>query len=311
MSEESTNNYDEYPEEKKKFPIFLILSIVLILLLIGAGIMYLMKNKENDRLAEEKQILRIELQGELDSLMVEHERIKDEYGSISDSLFVKDSIIEANATEIKKLLDTQWEYYKIKKKMDKLRLISQGYVQQIDSLYRVNTELKEENVAIKRDIVIEQKKNVELVKDVEVLEEKVVIASFIKAYNITAYGVRLKNGNTETITDKAKRVDQIKVCFTLSENELVNPGSKDIYVRISRPDKLILVKGKGEAFSFEHEGEVLQFSMMKQIDYQNKSEDLCMYWIHRDSYEDFLPGKYVVTIFADGKQLGGTVFELR
>ncbi len=50
-------------------------------------------------------------------MMVEHQRIKDEYGAISDSLFVKDSIIEANAIEIKKLLNTEWEYYKIKKKL--------------------------------------------------------------------------------------------------------------------------------------------------------------------------------------------------
>jgi len=311
MNEESTNGFEDYPEQKKKFPWLLIISLILLLLLIGTAVLFMTKNKESKRLAEEKQILRIELQGELDSLMMEHQRIKDEYGDISDSLFVKDSIIEANAIEIKKLLDTQWEYYKIKKKMDKLRNIAQGYVQQIDSLYRVNTELKEEVVAIKREVVIEQKKNVELEKDVEVLEEKVTIASSIKAYNITSYGVRLKGGNTETNTDKAKRVDQIKVCFTLSENELVPAGTKNIYVRIARPDKLILVKGKGEEYSFEHEGQPLQFSMMKQVDYQNKSEDLCLYWIQRSSYEALITGKYVVTIFADGKQLGATFFDLR
>ena len=311
MNEQGTNSFDDYPEQKRKFPLFLIISIILLLLLIGAGILFLMKNRENTELVKEKQELRIELQSELDSMMVEHQRIKDEYGAISDSLFVKDSIIEANAIEIKKLLDTEWEYYKIKKKMNKLRNIAQGYVKQIDSLYRVNTELKEENVAIKRDIVIEQKKNVELVKDVEVLEEKVIIASSIKAYNITAYGVRLKSGSTESITDKAKRVDQIKVCFTLSENELIPAGTKNIYVRIARPDKLILVKGKGGEYSFDHQGEQLQFSMMKQVDYQNQSEDLCLYWIHRSSYEDLMTGKYVITIFADGKQLGATFLSLR
>ncbi len=101
------------------------------------------------------------------------------------------------------------------------------------------------------------------------------------------------------------------MCFTLSENELIPAGTKNIYVRIARPDKLILVKGKGEQYSFDHQGEQLQFSMMKQVDYQNQSEDLCLYWIHRSSYEDLMTGKYVVTIFADGKQLGATFMSLR
>src|SRR5512135_374922 len=61
------------------------------------------------KLVREKEIEKVELQYELDSLMTEHNNIKLAYGSLSDSLSSKDSIIQADAIEIRKLLDTQWE----------------------------------------------------------------------------------------------------------------------------------------------------------------------------------------------------------
>jgi len=309
MNDPGTNKKEDTVEKRKRSPIPLIIIIVLALLVIAVGIMYVLKNKDFKILSEEKEAQRIELRGELDSLLVEHENVKGEYGTLSDSLAIKDSIIQANAIEIKKLLDTQWEYYKVKKKLDKLRNIAQGYVHQIDSLYRVNEILKEENISIKREIALEQRKSSDLEKDKEDLTLKITEAAVLKAYGITAYGVRLKSSGTEVFTEKAKRVDQVKLCFTVSENPLIPPGTKDIYVRVARPDNMILVKGKGEDYSFEYQGEMLQYSMMKGIDYRRESEELCMYWINRA--KDLEPGKYIVTIFSSENEIGQTFFELK
>ena len=56
-----------------------------------------------------------QLQAELNSLMAEHNRIKEQYEDVSGLLSEKDSIIMANAEEIKALINSQADYRKIKK----------------------------------------------------------------------------------------------------------------------------------------------------------------------------------------------------
>ena len=81
----------------------------------------------------------------MDSLLKVHNDLKESYGELSLELAEKDSIIQADAVEIKKLLDSQWDYNRIKKKVTQLQEISQRYVRQMDSLYTVNRELVAEN----------------------------------------------------------------------------------------------------------------------------------------------------------------------
>ncbi|GAP41938.1 hypothetical protein TBC1_1166 [Lentimicrobium saccharophilum] len=287
--------------------------IIIVILLAALALLtwlYLSTRSRLGSLLEEKEKQRVELQHELDSLITEHNNIKLEYGTFSDSLVAKDSIIQANALEIRKLLDTQYEFYKVKKKLDRLRSISQGYLKQIDSLYTVNQELKAENEQIRSSYQMEQQKSSSLLKDKEALTEKVTMAAVLRAYKITASGVR-GSGDKERITDKAKRVEKIKVCFTLGENPLLSAGAKDIYVRIARPDKIILARGRGDDYSFSYKGEILQYTMRETVNYQNQAMDICTYWINRSAKENLPEGVYVVSVYAEDFEIGQTSFELK
>jgi len=258
---------------------------------------------------EKAQTQNTALQHELDSLLTEHEKIKKEFGNLSGQLSEKDSIILAKAEEIQNLIATQADYYRIKKKLDYLRGITQGYVSQIDSLYRVNKVLKDENVVIKDKYDKEQVKTTELTKDKENLNAKVTLASSLKAYNIKGVPVRSKSGGKkEEIEDKAKRADRIKVSFTLSENLIAASGSKSIYIRIARPDDKILCVGTGDSYSFDYNGEKIQYSITKSIDYENKAMDITMYW---DKTDEFIAGTYVVSVFTDGMLIGESQFALK
>ncbi len=287
--------------------------IIIVILLAALALLtwlYLSTRSRLGSLLEEKEKQRVELQHELDSLITEHNNIKLEYGTFSDSLVAKDSIIQANALEIRKLLDTQYEFYKVKKKLDRLRSISQGYLKQIDSLYTVNQELKAENEQIRSSYQMEQQKSSSLLKDKEALTEKVTMAAVLRAYKITASGVR-GSGDKERITDKAKRVEKIKVCFTLGENPLLSAGAKDIYIRIARPDKMILARGRGDDYSFSYKGEILQYTMRETVNYQNQAMDICTYWINRSAKENLPEGVYVVSVYAEDFEIGQTSFELK
>jgi len=288
------------------------IAIVLAILVIGLIILLMQTRTNLKSLLAEKEQQRFELQQELDSVLVEHAKVKTEYGQLSDSLFVKDSVIQANALEIKRLLDTEWEYYKVKKKLAQLQLVAQGYVMQMDSLYRVNASLSEENVAIKKDLKDLKKEKEQMANDAKVLTGKVEIAAILRAINMEAAGIRMRSGGEkEVTTDKVQRVDQVRVCFTIGENEIATPGKKDIYIRIARPDQEILVKSKLDEYSFEYQGEQLQYSMMQSIDYANKAVDLCIYWKKEFSNQEMKAGLYHVDIFCENSIIGHTTFTLR
>jgi hypothetical protein len=130
--------------------LWLIIAVVALIALAFFVWQYSSIKSEYAGLAEEKEMMKKELQTELDSLMIEHEIIKEQYGDLSDSLMLKDSLITAKAQEINDLLNFKWEYYKVKKKLDRLRVVAKTYVHEMDSLYTVNNVLVEENKEIKK-----------------------------------------------------------------------------------------------------------------------------------------------------------------
>jgi len=291
-----------------------IIWIVLIAIAVIAAGYFAWNNSEMkadyDRLAQEKEAMKTELEGELDSLMLQHEQIKVEYGQLSDSLMTKDSLIMANAKEIKSLLNYKWEYRKVKKKLDKLRVVARTYVHQMDSLYTVNTELVEENKVIKAKYHEAKTMNKNLTQEKAQLTDKIKEASVLKAYNMTAQAIYLKKTGKEKLTNKARRTSIIEVCFTLSKNVVIEPGQKDVYVRIARPDNKILTPGVAEEYVFQYNGEYIQYSIYEQVAYDNEARPLCLRWIKKFKDVEMQAGVYEVTVFANGAEIGSTSLEL-
>ncbi len=300
----------EAPEKKSKQLILIILLFLLLTVLVIVGYLYFNSQSKIQGLVDEKEQMRKNLQTELDSLLYQHNRVKGEYGRLSDSLSLKDSIILANADEIKQLLNYKFEYFQIKKKLDRLREVAQGYVLQLDSLYTVNQELKDENERIRENYRTEKNKNTELLEDKKQLEQIVTKASVLRAYNIQSTGIR-QRGSKQVETDKAARTDRVRVCFTLGENTLVEPGKKTLYLRIARPDKVILAYDETDEYTFMHQGEKLQFSIKREIEYKGESVDICVYWNRRNSDEEAMSGRYFVTVYYENDVIGESYFDLK
>lgn len=283
---------------------------VFALMIIGLSI-WLISTKSNLRvLQEEKELQRVDLQREVDSIINAHNQTKTAYGKLADSLSIKDSIIQANAIEIKKLLNTQWEYYKIKKKLDRLQVISQGYVRQMDSLYAVNRELAEENIRITEEFNIERRRVAELTQVKDDLTDIVEQAAVLRTFNLSATGFRQRGSSREVETDRYRRVEFIRVCFTIAENSVIESGNKTIYLRIAAPDGTVLVKGRDDEYSFMHQGEKLQYSIMTVADYQNQNLEICLDWNKRET-QDLVEGVYNIDVFHNDSQIGQTSLFLR
>ncbi|MFC1731211.1 hypothetical protein ACFL6I_12825 [candidate division KSB1 bacterium] len=281
--------------------------IVLVVLLIYTG------NRINTVVIErnDSEALKLELQDDLNLLIQEHEKIKSNYGELSDKLTEKDSIILAKAEEIQNLINYKANYYSTRKKLDLLRNITQGYVHQIDSLYKVTKELQDENIKITKNYTAEKAKTEELTKVAKEQGKTIEIASELKAYNVSANGLRIKSGSKkEILTDKARRIKKVKVCFTLSENAIAEPGPRTIYIRIARPDNKIISEGDAELYSFMHEGKRVQYSMKKEIEYANKAMNICLYWTKKDNKTPAMTGTYNVAVFCENYEIGQSSFIL-
>jgi hypothetical protein len=271
--------------------------------------MLISQKKEVTVLTRNNDSQQLELQGELDSLLAEHERVKVSYGELSNSLSERDSIIKIKAQEIKQLLGAKSELAVVKRKLAQLQLITQGYERQVDSLFTVNRKLKAENEQIKTDFNLEQQKTSDLSKDKEALNEKITGAAVLKAYKISAVAYKSKGIDKEKETDKAARTDKIKVCFTVSENKLVSTGYKRFFVRIARPDNTILTRGP--AYTFQFLGQTLQFSAMETLNYEGDAADICTYFEMPPNTNELAKGRYYVNIFTEDREIGQTSFELK
>lgn len=302
----------EKNKEIKKFKVATIVLSVLVLSLLIALIFTSVKVKtivvEKDKAGE----VTTELKSELDSLMNQHELIKKEYAAMSGKLTEKDSLIAVNAEEINKLIAANADYRKIKKKLDLLRNMTQGYVQKIDSLYRVNSVLTTENSKFREDIDKYKEATTTLEIDKKNLTEKVTSAAKLKAYGVNAKAVKLKSkGAKEEVVDKASRAERFKVTFTLSENSVAAAGSKTIYCRIARPDGKVLMVGEDDANSFVSSGNRLQFSLKKEIQYDNSAQNITLNWDVKNEKEEAIKGRYFVILYIDGYQIGEGSFDLK
>jgi hypothetical protein len=183
-----------------------------------------------------------------------------------------------------------------------------GYIITIDSLNTLNQTLIVENKTVRSNLKVVQGKNEELQKVNTGLSDQVVKAQRLKAINISSYGVRIKSDNTGKATDKAKKSEKIRTCFTITENLLSVAGVKDIYMRILTPDGQILSEGTGDDYRFTFNGVRGLYSGKKDVNYQNKETEMCMDWVVKSE----LPiGEYVVELFCEEADIGRTKFTLR
>ena len=309
-----------YPEERMKKAAarnknLLLAALVALLVALVFVIVLAVKNSsvksELQNLEAEKELQRQDFQAEVDSLMKVHNELKESYGELSQELAEKDSIIQADAVEIKKLLDSQWDYYRIKKKVASLQAISQKYVRQMDSLYTVNRELVAENERIREEYQAEKRHNTNLTRQNDELTGKVNIASTIKIHGLTANGVRFKGGSKEANTDRANRTERIMVDFTMVQNDLVEIGNKTFYLRIADPTKAVISKGNGDEYSFTSNGESLQYTERVFVKYDGKDTPVRAYYIKPSGIE-MMPGRYYIDVYEQGgKLIGQTSLELR
>jgi FlaG/FlaF family flagellin (archaellin) len=186
---------------------------------------------------------------------------------------------------------------KYKNEITTMREIMKSYIVQIDSLNTRNKFLVAENTEIHQQIKQVRNTNTELSKVKEELSTKVEIASVIQAKDILAVSLNKKRKETTRIN----LLDKLRICFTLRENPLAKAGQKVVYMRVLRPDSLVITSSPDNLF--EYKNNKIIYSARREVDYMNQDIEMCIFL---DNTGDFIIGNYSVELYLEDNIIGRT-----
>jgi len=286
-------------EIKKSAPIGL---IAITIILTGALIFLItMYFSQKNSMIEMETILT----QEKDSLANELRHMVNAYDTLKTNNDSLNAGLEKERERIVKLLSINASNIQLIKKykgeITTMREIMKSYIVQIDSLNTRNKVLVAENTEIRQQITRVRSTNTELSKVREELSTKVEIASVIQAKDIIA--VSLNKNRKETT--RINLLNKLRICFTLRENPLAKAGVKQVYMRVLRPDSLVVATSPDNLFSYK--GNNIIYSAAREVDYMNQDIEMCIFL---DNTGDFIIGNYSVELYLDDNIIGRTNFML-
>jgi hypothetical protein len=188
-----------------------------------------------------------------------------------------------------------------KKEIKTMREIMKSYIVQIDSLNTRNKLLVAENSEIRQEIKQVRNTNTELSKAKDELSSKVEVASVIQAKDIIAVPLNKKRKETNRIS----LLDKLRICFILRENPIAKAGPKVVYLRVIRPDSLVIATSPDNLFDYKKNKII--YSASREVDYMNQDIDMCIFL---DNTGDFIVGNYSAELYLEGIIIGRTNFML-
>ena len=138
------------------------------------------------------------------------------------------------------------------------------------------------------------------------LADVVESAAVLNTAKLKAEGVIVRNSGRIIETDKARRTDKLKICFTVTKNSLVTPGDKAFFVQVLDPKGNVL--GANEAVIFEDQ--TVNYSMISSFNYEDTNLDICEYLGKANEDADFAEGNYKVNVFDRNRLVSATSINL-
>ena len=193
-----------------------------------------------------------------------------------------------------------WELGKAKKEAATLRVIMKGYIVTIDSINQLNQALTEENTAMRDRVKEVQGRNEKLEERQENMEEIIEVGRILQCTEINVVGIRVLSSGRQRETTRADRVEMIKVCFTLLENKISEPGNKVLNLRITDLEGTVLLSNDDGPYS-----------ATRNIDYSNDRLDACVFYSVNIETSALISGEYTVEILEQETPIGSSVLILR
>jgi predicted nuclease with TOPRIM domain len=245
--------------------------------------------------------------------------------------------LDAKIAEVQKLGGdvTELEKMKVQLEQDKASLRKGNRI----SLARYDAKIKQyEAFLVEKDTLIAnlQRENVTLATNVKVLDEentglkterqkladsvttvvsqnqelstKVTRAAALKAQNVKVFAVNAKGKVKEDDAYKAKRLDKIKLVYTLLDNPLTREEPKDVYVRVLDPQGAVVSDMANGSGTFNVDGNETIYTTKQTVNYTSNGQNVELLYTRGIPYK---PGKYTVELYSEGFRIGAGEFAIR
>ncbi len=288
----------------KKNTLLIVVGSILVLLLIGVTVLLISEKKTNSELVQEFDLEKEDLENQYTDFAKQYDELKLTVSNDSLSVLLEQeqlktqrlleelrTVKSSNATEIRRL----------KNELATLRKVMIGYINQIDSLSKLNAHQKEVIADVTRKYNDASRQITNLSEEKNTLNKKVSLAAQLDATNINIQPTN-KRGKA---AKKVKDVVKFKINFTIVKNITAENGERTLYIRITKPDNDVLTKSSSNTFPYENRN--LVYSIKKYIEYNGEEQNVTVYW---DVEEYLYAGSYRVDIFSDGTLIGSQSFNL-
>ena len=142
----------------------------------------------------------------------------------------------------------------------------------------------------------------------EELSTKVTRAAALKAQNVKVFAVNAKGKVKEDDSYKAKRLDKIKLVYTLLDNPLTKEEPKDVYVRVLDPSGAVVSDMANGSGTFSVDGNETIYTTKQTVNYTNTGKNVELLYTRGIPYK---AGKYTVELYSEGFRIGQGEFAVR
>ena len=282
-----------------------IIVIALSAILIFVVVLFFIQKNENRVVLSELKAEKNAIQIELNQMVASYDSLRTENDTINEQLMfaqakVKDLLLEVEQT---KKISLQ-EITNYQNQVNTQRGIMRDYVVQIAELSSRNEQLMIENREARERATQVESENAQLSVERERLQQNLQRAAMLEVRGMYAEGLNDRDKETK----QARRTEKIRIYFELGKNVSARRGAKNIYVRIMRPDQLLLTKSDNNLFQFEDRR--IPYSAVREVNYEGLDLPVAIYWDNANEPE-LKTGVYTINVFADGNMIGETKLELR
>ncbi len=278
---------------------------ILLVLFLGtafyASKLYTDKKETESSLISEKQ----QVMNDLSNMAKEYDAAIAETESKNEDLIDARGRIQGLMDSLKVSQNSVNSLWRYKKKYSALQ-------EEMDVLLKENDRLKGENELLATSLDSTQVQLAErtvftdslLMQNTE-LADVVEDAAALQTVGLKGFGVIERSSGKQIPTERARRSDKIKICFTVAKNKLTEAGDKELYVQVIDPQNNVL--GSNDQIQFEDQ--VLNYSLISRFNYENRNLNICEY-INVMEDTKFEEGNYRINVFNDKELISSSEFIL-
>jgi hypothetical protein len=249
------------------------------------------------------------LGGRVDELVAAKEQLEKDRKSLKNAKFFNQKQFDAKINEYVALLsEKDGVIAQLKSENENLtaQTITLGkekevLVQEKQVFIEENTGLKGEKEKLTQTVADYTTKNEELTK-------KVRTGAQLKATNLQVFAVTSKGKIKDGGKYRAKRVDQLKLAFTLPSNAITEQENKEIMVRILDTDGAVITDSATGSSVFNYDGKEMGFTTKGTVAFTNNDQNVEMLYARGTAYR---PGTYNVELYSEGFKIGQGSFTIK